>query len=93
MNLDSVRRIVAGFAEEEGGGLFRGGAACCSATVQRVAKAVDAFVGEIAADEELSVSNFAGVASALPKSARRFDDDIYRAVDTYLKVSVFRLFQ
>ncbi|RZR76816.1 hypothetical protein BHM03_00001698 [Ensete ventricosum] len=82
VDLDSARRIVASFAEREAGG----GVACCSAAVQKVARTVDSFVGEIATDEELSVSKFAGIAGALPKSARRFDDDLYRAVDIYLKV-------
>lgn len=53
--------------------------------MQEVTKTVDAFIGEIASDVELGVSKFAGVAGALPKSARRFDDDLYRAVDIYLK--------
>ncbi|CAD5172580.1 unnamed protein product [Musa acuminata subsp. malaccensis] len=91
VDLDSARRIVASFAEREAGGgggaLYGGGGgvACCSAAVQKVARTVDGFVGEIATDEELSVSKFAGIAGALPKSARRFDDDLYRAVDIYLK--------
>ncbi|URE07559.1 NPH3 family [Musa troglodytarum] len=91
VDLDSARRIVASFAEREarggGGALYGrgGGVACCSAAVQKVARTVDGFVGEIATDEELSVSKFAGIAGALPKSARRFDDDLYRAVDIYLK--------
>ncbi|KAJ6804841.1 root phototropism protein 2 [Iris pallida] len=83
-DLDSVRRIVAGFVEKEGGGVF-GGGTLCSAAVQKVARTVDAFVGEIATDEELGVSKFVGVAGALPKSARRFDDDLYRAIDIFLK--------
>lgn len=88
-DVDSVRRIVAGFVEREGrsGVLYGGGAATCSAAMQKVARTVDAFVGEIATDERLSVSKFAGIAGVVPKSARRFDDDLYRGVDIYLKVS------
>ncbi|PKA50545.1 Root phototropism protein 2 [Apostasia shenzhenica] len=74
-DLDSVRRVVAGFAEREVG----------AAVAQRTARTVDAFVAEIATEEELPVSKFAGIAGALQKSARRFDDDVYRAVDIYLK--------
>ncbi|THU56805.1 hypothetical protein C4D60_Mb11t21070 [Musa balbisiana] len=91
VDLETARRIVAGFAEREAGGgggaVYKGdsGAACCSAAVQKVARTVDSFVGKIASDEELSVSKFTGIAGALPKSARRFDDDLYRAVDVYLK--------
>ncbi|KAK1312635.1 Root phototropism protein 2 [Acorus calamus] len=87
-DLEAVRRVVSGFVEREKrsslGGLLYGDGAC-SAAMQRVARTVDAFVGEVATDEELSVSGFASVAGALPKSARRVDDDLYRAVDIYLK--------
>ncbi|KAK1264804.1 Root phototropism protein 2 [Acorus gramineus] len=87
-DLEAVRRVVSGFMERERrsslGGLLYGEGAC-SAAMQRVARTVDAFVGEVATDEELSVSGFASVAGALPKSARRVDDDLYRAVDIYLK--------
>ncbi|KAK1284910.1 Root phototropism protein 2 [Acorus calamus] len=89
-DLEAVRRVVLGFVERErrsslglGGLLY--GEGVCSAAMQRVARTVDAFVGEVATDEELSVSGFASVAGALPKSARRVDDDLYRAVDIYLK--------
>ncbi|KAK8926388.1 Root phototropism protein 2 [Platanthera zijinensis] len=74
-DLGSVRRIVVGFAELE----------IVGAAAQRVARIVDAFLAEIATEEDLPVSMFAGIAGALPKSARRFDDDLYRAVDIYLK--------
>lgn len=90
-DVDSLRRIVAGFVEKEGrvvGGTLYGVTpekAGASAAMQKVAKTVDAYVGEIATDEQLSVSKFAGIAAVLPKSARRFDDDLYRAVDIYLK--------
>lgn len=74
-DLGSIRRIVTGFAELE----------IVGAAAQRVARIVDAFLAEIATEEDLPVSMFAGIAGALPKSARRFDDDLYRAVDIYLK--------
>ncbi|XP_020102060.1 root phototropism protein 2 [Ananas comosus] len=89
-SLDS--RIIADSFEHEaaagagaGGLLYGGGAALCSAAMQKVARTVDAFVSEIATDVDLSVSKFAGIAGALPKSSRHFDDDLYRAVDIYLK--------
>uniref|UniRef100_A0A1D1YD75 Root phototropism protein 2 n=1 Tax=Anthurium amnicola TaxID=1678845 RepID=A0A1D1YD75_9ARAE len=86
-DVETVRRIVAGFVEREGRGgvLYGGGAVCCSAAMQKVARTVDAFVGEIATDQDLGVSKFAGIAAVVPKSARRFDDDLYCAVDIYLK--------
>ncbi|KAG6494118.1 hypothetical protein ZIOFF_049137 [Zingiber officinale] len=93
VDLDSARRIVASFAEREasasaGGGVLYGSGfkgVCSSPAVHKAARTVDSFLGEIATDKELSVSKFAGIAGALPKSARRFDDDLYRAVDIYLK--------
>ncbi|KAG1338173.1 Root phototropism protein 2 [Cocos nucifera] len=89
VDLDSVRRIVAGFVEREmggaGGGNYGVGSVWCSAAIQKVARIVDAFVGEIAADKDLTVHKFASIAGGLPKSARRFDDDLYRAVDVYFK--------
>ncbi|KAH7654101.1 Root phototropism protein 2 [Dioscorea alata] len=90
-DLDSVRRIIAYFVEKEsaaagGGGLLYGGVSnSCSAAMQKVARTLDAFAAEIATDEDLPVSKFAAIHGALPKSARRLDDDLYRAVDIYLK--------
>ncbi|KAG0465092.1 hypothetical protein HPP92_019256 [Vanilla planifolia] len=74
-DLDSIRRIVTGFSERE----------VVGAVAQRAARTVDSFIAEIATEEELAVSKFAGIAGALSKAARRFDDDLYRAVDIYLK--------
>ena len=73
-DLDGVRS----FMEKEGRGLYGGTMMVCFAAVQKVGRTVDAFVCEIATDDELRVSKFAGVAGALPKSARRFDDDCTR---------------
>eukprot|EP00256_Glycine_max_P041684 XP_006591739.1 root phototropism protein 2 [Glycine max] len=57
----------------------------CSAAMQRVVKTVDAYLSEIAAYGDLSISKFNGIATLIPKSARKIDDDLYRAVDIYLK--------
>lgn len=87
-DLESVRRIVLGFVEKEksvavfNAGDFR---EVCSTAMQRVAKTVDAYLGEIATYEELSISKFNGIANLVPKGARKVDDDLYRAIDIYLK--------
>ncbi|XP_052177781.1 root phototropism protein 2 [Diospyros lotus] len=87
-DLDSVRRIISGFVEKEksvavfNGGDFR---EVCSTAMQRVAKSVDAYLGEIATYDELSISKFNGIANLVPKAARKVDDDLYRAIDIYLK--------
>lgn len=88
-DVDSVRRIIAGFVEKEknmavfNASDFR---EVCSTAMHRVAKTVDAYLGEIATYVELSISKFNGIASLVPKGARNVDDDLYRAIDIYLKV-------
>ncbi|XAR60829.1 hypothetical protein NMG60_11034350 [Bertholletia excelsa] len=87
-DLESVRRILSGFVERErsmavfSGGDFRDS---CSTAMQRVVKTVDAYLGEIAIYNELSISKFNGIANLVPKAARKVDDNLYRAVDIYLK--------
>ncbi|PWA68667.1 BTB/POZ-like protein [Artemisia annua] len=88
-DLESVRRIISGFVEKEksvsvfNGGDFR---EVSSTAMLRVAKTVDAYLGEIATCNELSISKFNGVANLVPKNARKFDDDLYRAIDIFLKI-------
>lgn len=89
-DLESVRRIVSGFMEKEKSvAVFNGGdfGEVCSTGMQRVAKTVDAYLGEIATFGDLSISKFNGIAILVPKGARKADDDLYRAVDIYLKVT------
>ncbi|XP_074286800.1 root phototropism protein 2 [Silene latifolia] len=87
-DLESVRRVVSGFVAKEksvdvfNGGSFKEG---CSTAMQRVAKTVDSYLAEIATYAELSISKFNGIANLVPKGARRTDDDLYRAIDIYLK--------
>ncbi|KAK9065996.1 hypothetical protein SSX86_015398 [Deinandra increscens subsp. villosa] len=87
-DLESARRIISGFVEKEksvsvfNGGDFRENS---STAMLRVAKTVDAYLGEIATVTELSISKFNGIANLVPKSARKSDDDLYRAIDIYLK--------
>ncbi|KAK3039873.1 hypothetical protein RJ639_028266 [Escallonia herrerae] len=87
-DLESVRKIISGFVEKEksvavfNGGDFR---EVSSAAMLRVTKTVDAYLGEIATYAELSISKFNGIANLPPKMARKVDDDLYRAIDIYLK--------
>ncbi|PKI53968.1 root phototropism protein 2-like isoform X1 [Punica granatum] len=86
--LDSVRRIITGFVEKETSmAVFNGGdyRELCSTAIQRVAKTVDAYLSEIAAYPDLSISKFNGIANVIPKGARKVNDDLYRAIDIYLK--------
>ncbi|KAL9230426.1 hypothetical protein vseg_005777 [Gypsophila vaccaria] len=87
-DLESVRRVVSGFvAKEKSVDVFNGGSfkEACSSSMQRVAKTVDSYLAEIATYAELSISKFNGIANLVPKAARRTDDDLYRAIDIYLK--------
>ncbi|CAO2817878.1 unnamed protein product [Amaranthus hypochondriacus] len=87
-DLESVRRVISGFVSKEksvdvfNGGNFR---EVCSVAMQRVAKTVDTYLSEIATYAALSISKFNGIANLVPKDARRTDDDLYRAIDIYLK--------
>lgn len=53
--------------------------------LMKVAKLVDAYLAETAVDANLSLSEFAALAGALPPHSRATDDGLYRAIDTYLK--------
>ncbi|XP_042512741.1 root phototropism protein 2 [Macadamia integrifolia] len=88
LDLQSVRRIISGFVEKEKSvAVFNAGdlGEICSPAMQRVAKTVDSYLGEIATYGELSISKFNGIANLVPKAARKVDDDLYRAVDIFLK--------
>ncbi|XP_078428054.1 BTB/POZ domain-containing protein At5g48800-like [Wolffia australiana] len=60
-------------------------AAKSGAAIAKVAKLVDGFLAEAAADASLPPAEFAAIAAALPQHARASDDGLYRALDTYLK--------
>jgi NPH3 family len=57
------------------------------AAMARVAKLVDAYLAEVALESGLGVKEFEELARALPAHSRATDDGLYRAVDTFLKVS------
>ncbi|GFY99485.1 phototropic-responsive NPH3 family protein [Actinidia rufa] len=87
-DLESARRIVAGFVEKErnvAGFNATDFSEGCSAAMVRVAKTVDAYLGEVATCCELSIAKFNGIANLVPKEARKVEDDLYRALDIFLK--------
>nr|GMD21687.1 BTB/POZ domain-containing protein At1g67900 [Ipomoea batatas] len=51
----------------------------------KVAKLVDGYLQEIARDPNLPMSKFIAVAESIPDFARIDHDDLYRAIDIYLK--------
>ncbi|KAL2510292.1 BTB/POZ domain-containing protein [Forsythia ovata] len=51
----------------------------------KVGKVVDGYLQEIASDENLPLSKFIAIAEAIPDFARFEHDDLYKAIDIYLK--------
>lgn len=80
LDFDLVLRLVKRFVSSEE--VARSGAA-----LMKVAKLVDSYLAEAAVDSNLRLSEFVELACALPNHARCVDDGLYRAIDTYLKVS------
>ncbi|KAJ0079772.1 hypothetical protein Patl1_22691 [Pistacia atlantica] len=50
-----------------------------------VGRLIDGYLTLIAKDNNFTAKNFQLLAEALPKSARHCDDNLYRAIDIYLK--------
>lgn len=53
-----------------------------------VAKLIDGYLAEIAKDPNLPLSNFIDLAELVSSISRPAHDGLYRAIDTYLKVTV-----
>ncbi|KAK9751094.1 hypothetical protein RND81_02G241400 [Saponaria officinalis] len=51
----------------------------------KVAKLVDGYLQEIAHDKDLPLNKMIAIAEAIPGFARIEHDDLYKAIDTYLK--------
>ncbi|KAE8710225.1 BTB/POZ domain-containing protein [Hibiscus syriacus] len=51
----------------------------------KVAKTVDGYLQEIARDRKLPLSKFIAIADTIPDFSRLDHDDLYRAIDIYLK--------
>ncbi|KAK4337840.1 hypothetical protein RND71_042327 [Anisodus tanguticus] len=51
-----------------------------------IIETVDVYLAEISAFADLSISKSNGIVVLLPNGARKVDDDLYRAVDIYLKM-------
>ena len=52
-----------------------------------ISKLLDNYLAEIARDPNLSITKFQVLAESLPENARTCDDGLYRAIDTFLKVT------
>lgn len=58
-----------------------------SGAAAKVVKLVDSYLAEVALEPEMKVEEFEELAKAVPSHARTLDDGLYRAIDTYMKVS------
>jgi hypothetical protein len=87
LDVPLVLRLVRGFLREGRAKAGSGGGAAAA----RVARLVDAYLAEAALEAGLRPAEFEELARAVPAHARAADDGLYRAVDTYLKVSALHL--
>lgn len=85
LDVGLVVRLVRKFLESEA-------AARSGMAMVKVARLVDSYLAEVALDAGLTVAEFEQLATAMPSHARAADDGLYRAIDTYIKVSEFGLF-
>lgn len=53
-----------------------------------VAHLVDGYLAEVAPDVNLKLQKFESLAALIPEYARPLDDEVYRAIDIYLKVKI-----
>ena len=53
-----------------------------------VGRLIDGYLSLVARDENLSPNDFRVLVESLPKNARYSDDNLYRAIDRYLKVCI-----
>nr|CAB3487383.1 unnamed protein product [Digitaria exilis] len=61
-------------------------AAASHGEMVRIGRLVDGFLMEVAKDPNLPLDKLTAIAEAVPDCARPVHDDLYRAVDTYLRV-------
>lgn len=89
LELESVRNIVSVYVEKERSvAIFSASdfGEMYSIALQKVVKTVDVYLSEIAIYNELGITKFNAIAGLIPKGVRNLDDDLYRAIDIYLKV-------
>jgi hypothetical protein len=61
-------------------------AAASHGAMVRIGRLVDGFLMQVAKDPNLALDKLIAIAEAVPDCARPEHDDLYRAVDTYLRV-------
>nr|CAB3484857.1 unnamed protein product [Digitaria exilis] len=73
-------------SEFEGARRSTSAAAASHGEMVRIGRLVDGFLMEVAKDPNLPLDKLIAIAEAVPDCARPVHDDLYRAVDTYLRV-------
>ncbi|XP_020576690.1 BTB/POZ domain-containing protein At5g67385 [Phalaenopsis equestris] len=53
--------------------------------IERVGRLMESYLAEIASDPNLGIAKFASFAELIPEQAKANEDDMYRAIDIYLK--------
>ncbi|KAG5387867.1 hypothetical protein IGI04_029408 [Brassica rapa subsp. trilocularis] len=79
LDVELVTRVVKNFARIYNEGIKSG------TSLIKVAKLVDSYLAEAAADLNLSLIEFITLTDALPRHSRVTEDGLYLALDTYLK--------
>ncbi|CAL9191603.1 unnamed protein product [Musa hybrid cultivar] len=93
-DIDLMQRLVEHFVDQERTEMSvseKHGYGVCSGPIRtsskaKVAELLDGYLAKVSTDRNLPLAKFKVLARALPESARTRDDDLYRAVDSYLKV-------
>ncbi|CAN1191245.1 BTB/POZ domain-containing protein SR1IP1 [Linum perenne] len=93
-DVDTVKRIMINYIEYEVEGKDRLGYHGADDEpvysprvndMERVGKLMENYLAEIASDRNLAVSKFISLAELVPEQSRIVDDEMYRAIDIYLK--------
>uniref|UniRef100_A0A7N1A3D1 Phototropic-responsive NPH3 family protein n=2 Tax=Kalanchoe fedtschenkoi TaxID=63787 RepID=A0A7N1A3D1_KALFE len=93
-DVDTIHRILTGFAqrddsevdmEDESFFECESPHSPSQSALLKVAKLVDNYLAEIAPDANLKLSKFLAIAEALPEHVRINHDELYHAIDVYLK--------
>ncbi|XBH98104.1 hypothetical protein VPH35_127667 [Triticum aestivum] len=81
-----IRR--AGLDDIDGDDVFETNGEADDPSLLALCKLVDGYLAEVAADPNLPVSSFVGLATSMPESARPSHDALYTAIDVFLKVHI-----
>ncbi|CAA6670719.1 unnamed protein product [Spirodela intermedia] len=81
-NLDLVELLLENFLRQL---RYSDGGSAATASVKKVVKTIDAYLRIVAASAGTPAAKFTALADALPEISRPEHDDLYWAVDTFLK--------